>query len=297
MIQCRVGFFLCILVLHVMSAQGFCEANHDSPAVKEVSVDSNASVAYAWPSDFSKVKTANAFTEYAAGLTWLFFLFDIDHREYDWTNGDDLAGGAGQAPWRSLTRIAPGVQYYHKVGDQWAVWGKFTAIAGFEDAVSSKSWTLNPQALVFYPTKGPATFFLGAGALYHPAATVIYPILGAAWNQGVQSGLSAVLGFPETVIRYAFGERLSVRAGVRSDIRFYSLSEESTVEPGGCLKTTDLVPEIGVEYAPVANLTVYFGGRCYLDRRSTLYDRDQEESAEYRQDPAWSVFLKIQYHS
>ncbi|MCI5121215.1 MAG: hypothetical protein D3908_08515, partial [Candidatus Electrothrix sp. AUS4] len=118
------------------------------------------------------------YTEIAGGLEWSALLLDADHRSYTW-EGDNFPGAT--EPFSGLTQFAPALQYYQKVGDQWSVWAKGTALIGFEDTLSSEAITYNPQAIAFYSIRQGLDLYCGAGVLYHPADTTIYPVSGLAW--------------------------------------------------------------------------------------------------------------------
>jgi len=113
-------------------------------------------------------------------------------------------------PWKTLTRIAPGLQYYHEFNDKWGVWPQFAAISGFENEDSLRSWTYNPQCVGFYMHNQQMIIYGGIGMLYHSVDSEIYPMLGVAWNMDSKTGLSSALGFPETMMRYGFDKRLAL---------------------------------------------------------------------------------------
>jgi hypothetical protein len=101
-----------------------------------------------------------AFTEYSASLTWQFMILDFDHRKVNWSAGNGLGSSADRDPWGDLTRIAPGLQYYGELSDRWGLWLKMVAISGFEDRISSRSWTYNPQVIGFYRAREHLTLYL-----------------------------------------------------------------------------------------------------------------------------------------
>lgn len=232
-----------------------------------------------------------AYREYAAGLEYLFLLLDVDQRDYDWRHGS--TGVAN--PWRSLTRIAPGVQYYRELGDRWGVWAKFIGIAGFEDSLSSRSWTYNPQVLGFYSPSPALTYYAGVGMLYHPVESVPYPVLGMAWNMGSARGLGVAVGFPETMVRYRYDEQWALKFDFQWDIRTYSLAADNPLAAQGYLQTEDRIPALALEFTPVKGLTLAPGIRWYLGRSMTLYDRDEFEQAAMDPHSAWAASFTIRY--
>jgi len=91
--------------------------------------------------NIDSTKASIGYMELSTNMEWQFLLLDIDQREHKWENNDSFDGDAGGNPWETLTRIAPGIQYSHKFGEKWGLWPKLVVISGFEDEISSKSWT------------------------------------------------------------------------------------------------------------------------------------------------------------
>lgn len=239
--------------------------------------------------------TSLAFTEYSAGLSWQFLLLDFDHRRSHWRPGTDLGAAPGREAWDSLTRISPGVQYYGEFGEYWGLWVKGVAITGFERNISSQSWTYNPQVIGLYMPREGLTFYAGVGSLYHPVDTTLYPALGVAWNMNTGKGLSGALGFPETMLRYHFSERLAVKADFQWDIRIYRLSAENPTAPSGYIRAEDLKPGIHLEYLPTASLQVIAGVRRFFGRNMTVFSREELELANYKIDDAQSFRFEMKY--
>lgn len=235
------------------------------------------------------------YTEFSAGLEWQFLLFDIDHREYDWREGASLGIGSGLDPWETLTRIAPGFQYYREFSQNWGVWSKFVTIAGFEDEMSSRSWTYNPQVLGFHMLTQRITLYGGLGMLYHPVDYQVYPVVGIAWNMESQDGLTGALGFPETMVRYGYNERIGLKIDFEWDIRTYSLSENNNFVPEGYVNIEDLIIGLQLEYKPIKGLTLSCGFRQYFGRKLTVFDQDENELTSYDVSQSWANLLGIEY--
>lgn len=236
--------------------------------------------------------TSFAYTEYAASTEMLFLLLSADHRVYEWDNGADLAGASGKAPWDSLTRITPGLQYFHKFGD-WGVWPMLAASTGFEDNITSDSWTLNPHIVGLYmPTEDWAIYF-GAGYLYHPVEPLPYPVFGLAFRHEEKTGLCGAVGFPETMLLYWLAPQWAVKADFGWDIRTYKLSRDNPVAPDGYLRSDDKVPGLHLEYRPTKGLVVSPGLRWYLDRKLVVYDENGDELYERNVGSAWSAVLQV----
>jgi len=182
---------LVTLPVVVPAAEGEKEGNGDEIPV----ISANLSVEQVERSDINGSGASIGYMEFSAGLKWQFLLLDIDHREYEWENSEYFGSAQGKDPWKMLTRIAPGLQYYYKPNEKWGVWPKFVAIAGFENSISAKSWTYNPQVVGFYMPTQKLTLYGGVGMLYHPVDSIVYPALGVAWNMKSREGLSGA-GFP-----------------------------------------------------------------------------------------------------
>jgi len=234
-------------------------------------------------------------TEFSAGLEWLFLLFDIDHREYEWEKSASFDNNPKIEPWQTLTRIAPGLQYYHKFNEKWGVWPKFVVISGFEDEISSQSWTYNPQVIGTYILTQGMTIYGGLGMLYHTVDPLVYPVLGVAWNMKSKDGLSGTVGFPKTMIHYGFNERVALKMDFQTDIRFYQLAEDNDWASEGYVKTEDLKLSLQIEYKPKMGVTLFFGGRQYFGRKLTVFDHQKNELTSNDVSGSLAFFLGIDY--
>jgi hypothetical protein len=235
------------------------------------------------------------YTEFSTELKWQFLLFEIDHREYKWRDSASMEIDSGLDPWGTLTRIVPGLQYYREFFEKWGVWVKLKAIAGFDDAISSQSWTYNPQVLGFYMPTHRTTLFGGLGMLYHPVDSFVYPVLGVAWNMESRDGLSGALGFPETMLRYGFNESVALKIDFQWDIRTYCLVQDDTSASGGFVKTKDLEPGLQLEYEPIKGLTLSPGIRWYLGRSLTVFDHEKMELTSNNVSASSAFLFEIDY--
>lgn len=240
-------------------------------------------------------------TEFAATLKWYFLILDTDHRTCDW--GDPAftpepgRPSLDGTPWGSLTRIAPGIQYYRDLGNRWAVWGKFSGIAGFEEAPSLRSVTWNPQ-LVFLRTLADGTIlYCGAATLCHRADNTPFPIVGVAWNTDAPAGLSAVVAFPEAYARYRFCERFALRADYEWDTRVFELTADNPTVTDGFLRIRDHFPALSVEFTPARRATITAGVRWLCGRDLTIYDRDARELDTHDVEAAWAFSLSLRLGS
>ncbi len=232
---------------------------------------------------------AFSYREYGVDLEWHVVLLGFEHREYSWR------AGVKTDPWGSLTRLSPGLQYYRTFNDTWGVWALCYAMAGFEDDITSRSWTYNPQLIGLYARTEPLIFYLGAGALYHPVDPVYYPILGLAWNPDTETGWSGSLGFPDTIIRYRFSARWALKADFHWEIRTYRLADDNPAAPGGYMRSEDLIPGLHAAFYPAGNLTLTAGARRHLHRSLQLYDGDERKLEDTDVDSAWSMMITARY--
>ncbi len=239
--------------------------------------------------------SAGSSTEFAIAAKWLVFVFDADYRDMSWSRRSLVApaGWSGTTEWGSLTRIAPGVQYYQSIGRRWAVWGKFAGIAGFEDNPSRRSVTWSPQLVVIRTLKDGTLLYCGAGSLYHRASKTLFPIIGVAWNTDARTGLSAVAAFPEAYARYRFSERLALRADYEWDTRVFGLAANNPTVRDGYLRIRDHFPALNVEFTPARKATFAAGVRWLGGRDVTIYDRDARTVAEHDVEAAWAFSLSV----
>jgi len=233
-------------------------------------------------------------TEFAATAKWLFLVMDADHRTMNWSQRLFVAPAASSngTRWGSLTRIAPGIQYYRDFGNRWAVWGRFSAIAGFEDDPSWRSVTWNPQFVLIRTLTDGTMLYGGAGSLLHRASKTCFPIVGVAWNTDARHGFSCVAAFPEAYARYRFSERLSLRADYEWDTRVFELADAGSAAPG-YLRIRDHFPALNVEFTPARKATVTAGVRWLGGRDVTIYDRDERELTTHDVEAAWAFSLSL----
>jgi hypothetical protein len=258
-------------------------------------ISTNLSLEQTERSDMDDSDASMGFKEFSAEVEWQFLLFTMDHREYDWHEGAGLGTDPGHDPWENLTRISPGLQYYRELSQKWGVWAKLVTIGGFEDEISSGSWTFNPQVLAFHMLTEHITLYGGLGLLYHPVDSQFYPVMGVAWSKDSKDGFSGALGFPETMLRYGLNERIGLKTDFEWDIRTYSLAEKNDLAPDGFVYIEDLILGLYLEYLPVKDLTLRLGIRRYFGREMTIYDQDENKMTSPDVDPSWSYLFGINY--
>lgn len=245
--------------------------------------------------DIDGTDTSIGYTEFSAGLEWQFILFDIDHREYHWRNSASFGVDPGLYPWETLTRIAPGLQYYSELFNKWGLWFKFVAISGFEDDISLQSWTYNPQVLGFYRYTQRIALYSGIGILYHPVESDPYPVFGIYWNMESKDGFSGAVGFPATRVRYGFNEKVALKINYEFDIRTYHLAQNNVLAPEGYVRIEDLKPSIHVEWNLLEELTLSLGIRLYVSRSMTVFDHEKDELTSHDVSSSWAYLLGIDY--
>ncbi len=253
------------------------------------------SLEHAAQSEIHSSGTAVGHRQVSVRLEWRFLLFDLNHREYQWRNGADFRFGSDVEPWRELTQVAPGLQYYHQFNENWGTWIKLVAIAGFEDAISARAWSYNPQILGFYMPSQQTTLYGGVGTLYHAVYSISYPVIGVAWHTDSRQGLSFAAGFPETMLRYGFNKKLALKMDFQWDIRIYHLARNSSLASGGYLQTVDLKPGLILEYEPLNGLIFSAGIRRHLGRTLTVFDNHRKKLISRDVDSSRAFLLEIEY--
>lgn len=126
------------------SAQAETSSDESSSSAE---IPTSLSVRQVEQADIEGHDASMGYTEIAAGMEWQFLFIDLDHRVYNW--GEHDFPGATE-PFSELTQLAPGLQYYKKIGKQWSIWAKGTALIGFEDSPSAEAITYNPQVITLY---------------------------------------------------------------------------------------------------------------------------------------------------
>ncbi len=125
---------------------------------------------------------------------------------------------------------------------------KLTAIASYEENISSKAWSYNPQLVGFFIASSQKTYYGGLGLLYHVVDSLVYPVLGVAWNTQSRKGFSLSLRLPETMLRYGLNEQLAVKLDFEIDVRIYHLATDSSIVSGGYFRAENMTPGFTLEY-------------------------------------------------
>jgi len=291
----KIRLCLWVLFVVVFAASGWASDDTELERASAQTVKTHLDVERTGYADIDGSDASFARTRYSVELRWKVLLLEVEHDQYDWRNGEQYAGRQGEKPWDALTAVAPGLQYYHVMASGWSLWAKFKAIAGFEETVRSKSWTYNPQLIGFYPLTERFTLYGGAGMLYHPADTIVYPVIGVNWNKDAPTGFSGAIGIPESMVRYRFNKHLATRLDFEFDRSIYSLKQDNTLAEHGFIKNEDMILGLHLEYEPMDQLRLSLGLRRFFGRSLTVYDRDENELRSDDVDPAWSVIGGVSY--
>ncbi len=270
-------------------AQAETSSDESSSSAK---ISTSFSVKQVEQADIDGHDASMGYTEIAAGIEWQFIFIDLDHRTYDW--GEHTFLGTAE-PFSELTQLALGLQYYQEFENGWSIWAKGTALIGFEDSPSTAAITYNPQVVTLYTVTTQLSLYCGAGVLYHPVDTTIYPVVGLAWNMKNKLGLFGTLGFPETALSYGFTEQLSLKLDVLWDNRIYQLAGDNATVADGYIKIEDMLPGIHVEYKPLNDLLLSIGVRRYFERKLTFFNQEEEEMGEYGVNDSWAYMFRAEY--
>ncbi|RUO25169.1 hypothetical protein CWE09_00010 [Aliidiomarina minuta] len=259
---------------------------------EELSTDFHMRYLSTESSRLSGQENSFSLNEYQIEIERHAFLFEVDHRDYNWRQREVISG---DPDWGSLTRIAPGLQYFGEVTDNWSVWAKLYAIAGFENSITKDSLTYNPQLIALTPYNDDIMLFAGVGAFYHPVDPVYYPILGLNWDAGNESRWSGALGFPETMIRYQLNDDWSLKAEFEVEIRFYQLSNSNQFSPGGYVKTDDLLPGLQLEFAPTSSFSSYLGLQYSFERTLSVYNSQRDLQERNQVTSGWGIRFGLEW--
>lgn len=285
---------LLFLLLLTASTKGRADDGQaDNKSADRPKVRITSSLQQVDQADIDDTASSIGYSKVTAGIEWQFLVLDLDYRTYDW-NSTAILGVV--EPWEDLTRLAPGVQYYRELDDNWALWLKGVVIAGFEDGLSTDALTYNPQGLGLYSLTRQLSLYCGLGMLYHPVDTSIYPIVGVSWNRDAKQGVSGSLGFPEAKLRYGFNDKTALKVDLQWDSRIYSLAEENQLAPEGYVQEKDISSGLYLEYSPVTQLLLNVGIRRYYGRELTIFSHGEDEILAKDVDGAWSYLLGAEYN-
>jgi len=135
---------------------------------------------------------------------------------------------------------------------------------------------------------------------HHSTDSVVYPVFGIGQRNtgkgnGNRRGFSYAIGVPNTMVRYAFNEKVALKLDLEIETRFYQLADDSHFLPEGFIKCKEIVPGLQVEYAPVKELIMRMGMRHVFESEITYFDKDENELATDEIDGARSYLVSLDF--
>ncbi len=213
---------------------------------------------------------------------------------YRWSDASRLPFGNGGDPWNTLHSLRLDLRHEAALGAGWGWFVGGGAFAGWEQEMDDAAG-LHARAGVRRVFGPELRLSLGVGVVAHKTGLGALPVASLAWGDEAAAGLSAVIGVPETWLRFRFDDAWRVRLGVRLEGGTYRLADDSGVVRGGYVRQSGLAGALLADWSPLRGLTLSFGPEWRFARRLTLYNSDGDEQDSYGVDAAPGFGLGLRY--
>ncbi len=214
---------------------------------------------------------------------------------YHWDDASRLPLGNGNDdPWDTLHSLRLDLRHRAMVNDDWGYFVGGGVSAGWEEEMDDAG-ALHLRAGLLRVLRPGLTLSLGLGGAVHKTGLRAMPLAALAWGAEEEPGFSAVVGLPETWLRYRFDAAWLVRLGARMEGGLYRLADDSPVVSSGYVRQSGVAAAFVADWSPLENLTLSFGPEWHFARELTLYNEDGDEQDSYDGDAAPGFGLGLRY--
>lgn len=235
-------------------------------------------------------KVAVAQTGLAA--TWRWLTLDYALRSYDFEDTARLPFGNGREPFDQLHQVSLSAEQAGALGGRWSWFGGATLASAFEQEMED-SYSGMVRGGVGYALDGDLDLRLGVAASAHPIGVRALPVAALAWNRKAEQGWSALLGAPETEVRYRWNAAHATRAALGLEGGTWRLADDSPVRREGYFSesglTAGLYQDVNLSEAVFATLGLTWS----FARSMEVYNQDGDKSGDWDLAPALGGGLKI----
>jgi len=202
----------------------------------------------------------------------------VGRQWFDWENSADFVEDTGgETPWDNFTRLQVGFAQTHRLSDRWS--GEILAgiTCEFEEELDD-SFAAYLGGYGLYQVNSRLMWMIGMFYSRHQEIKTDFdfvPIVGMAWNPGVNQGFSAQLGLPVTRATWHFTSKTrmvldftTIEGGVAR------LADDSSVRPGGYAERISASLALRLETRIGDDVEFSAGIGHSLHRELKLYDSD-----------------------
>ena len=246
------------------------------------------SVEFEWQQTASnKAQPLTQFDHYAVHIDLQAVLVGIERRSFGASQAQDNSG-------LDLDHVYIGAQYLAQVSDNYAIWPLLQVISGYDDNMTGKSLTYNPQLVAIRKLSENIAIVAGAGALLHTTENQYYPVFGLVLQPSANSPWSGNLTVPEGLIAYEVNEKISLETGLRWQTRYYTTSEDQI--GAAYLRTRDILMSLGALTQLTSQLQLSSRVTYAFEREQRFYDSSANLSSSRKPSSGFGFRLALSYH-
>ncbi|BBD08115.1 uncharacterized protein DFE_1389 [Desulfovibrio ferrophilus] len=217
-------------------------------------------------------------------------------RSYDWNDRTGLPFGNGvDDPWDQLHEIELSAHDRGRINSEWG-WFYVAGVSAAYEEEMDDSLGMFVGGGASYALSDAWAVQMGVGVAGHKIRWAVVPILGVMWNQGVEQGFSARIGFPEAELVYRFDPQWAVHLAGRVEYDLWRLADDSTVRSKGYLEESGIRVGLYGDWTPTKELFVRFGPEFIFARETTFYNSDGDEQNSYNSGATVGGSFSIGYH-
>lgn len=284
---------LTIILLVSFACLSLAEAQTESEGGFKVDVE----LSVISGADIEDSGTEIGVTKVDFSASYLCFTFDYGLSSYRWNDVNTKLpfGNGTDDPWDDLHNLSLGLRFAKSINDSWSYFALASLSSAFEEEMDD-SFGCSFAGGIMYKSSPEWELRLGALLSYDEVDEFeVFPVGAILWNQEAQTGWSAVLGLPQTYLRYKFTPGISSKLAFSFAQDLYRLADESTVEAKGYFKDEALVLGLHLDMAVSEDSLLSIGGEYIFAREFSIYDEDGSDKSSHDIDEAFGGMAKFSY--
>lgn len=251
---------------------------------------------HAFNSRISGTDTEIASNRYSFGGSYSYFTLSYDYTDYTWKkSGDSGLTASGRTPWTGLNRVSLGARKNFLLSREWMLSLGGGVNSAFEKEISDSLGARADFSFIRIFDNG-WTSGVGVIGLYHPVKSRILPIFNLSYAPAGDLGLSARIGFPETMFRYGFNSHLAARGYVGYSATIYRLKNNSPVQDKGYFRDRAIRLGMDLEFKPFRSMSIALGPYYIVERKWEIYDKNQRRKQRERLENTPGIRMNLSWN-
>ncbi len=248
--------------------------------------------------DIEDFGTEVGLTKVDFSATYLCFIFDYGLSSYRWDDVNSRLpfGNGSDDPWGELHKFVFGLRYKKPFNAYYSFFARARGLSAFEEEMNDSFGYDIAGGLIYEPSPE-WELRLGALISYDEVDEFeAFPVVTILWNQEAQAGWSAILGLPQSCLKYKFTPDVSskVTFSFAQDL-YYRLADDSIVEEKGYLKDENMVVGLHLDIVTSENSLFSISGQYNFEREFAVYDKNGSDKSSHDIDGAFGGALKLSY--